>query len=220
MTELSAEDAKLVTLARATRARTGASEGAAVRDLDGRTYAAATVSLPSLKVSALGVCVAMAVSSGSRGLEAAVVMGGPASARRRRRRRPARVRGRRRGGAPCLSGRDPRSTGKLDVWATLQRSQGGRNDAEVQAQLKMSGRHDRLGVDGSFPSWRSNELVAEVGSKEPRAAVVSSSGEDAVHLLAVRPRVRRQRRVVGYELDEPVDDPLSGTRRRPGHRAP
>lgn len=74
MTELSAEDAKLVTLARATRARTGAAEGAAVRDSDGRTYAAATVDLPSLQVSALGVCVAMAVASGSRGLEAAVVL--------------------------------------------------------------------------------------------------------------------------------------------------
>ena len=74
--ELSAEDAKLVTLARATRARTGAAQGAAVRDLDGRTYAGASVSLPSLSVSALGVCLAMAVSSGARGLEAAVVMGG------------------------------------------------------------------------------------------------------------------------------------------------
>jgi hypothetical protein len=74
--ELSAEDKKLVTLARATRARTGAAEGAAVRDSDGRTYAAATVDLPSLQVSALGVCVAMAVASGSKGLEAAVVLGG------------------------------------------------------------------------------------------------------------------------------------------------
>ena len=37
--ELSAEDAKLVTLARAARARAGAVEGAAVRDGDGRTYA-------------------------------------------------------------------------------------------------------------------------------------------------------------------------------------
>jgi hypothetical protein len=71
---LSAEDQKLVTLAKATRARTGAAEGAAVRDLDGRTYAAATVALPSLSVSALGVCVAMAVASGSRGLEAAVLL--------------------------------------------------------------------------------------------------------------------------------------------------
>ena len=76
MTDLSAEDKKLVTLARATRARTGAAEGAAVRDLDGRTYAAATVDLPSLQVSALGVCVAMAVASGSQGLEAAVVLTG------------------------------------------------------------------------------------------------------------------------------------------------
>lgn len=73
--QLTAEDRKLVTLARATRARTGAAEGAAVRDSDGRTYAAATVDLPSLHVSALGVCVAMAVSSGSSGLEAAVVLG-------------------------------------------------------------------------------------------------------------------------------------------------
>jgi hypothetical protein len=71
---LSAEDQKLVTLARATRARTRAPEGAAVRDADGRTYAAATVDLPSLQVSALGVCVAMAVASGAQGLEAAVVL--------------------------------------------------------------------------------------------------------------------------------------------------
>ena len=74
-TALSAEDQKLVTLARATRSRTQAAEGAAVRDADGRTYAAATVALPHLEVSALGVCVAMAVSSGSKGLEAAVLLG-------------------------------------------------------------------------------------------------------------------------------------------------
>jgi hypothetical protein len=73
--ELAAEDAKLVTLARTTRARVGAAEGAAVRDRDGRTYAAATVDLPSLQLSALQVCVAMAVASGSTGLEAAVVLG-------------------------------------------------------------------------------------------------------------------------------------------------
>lgn len=68
------EDAKLVILARSTRARTRAAEGAAVRDLDGRTYAAATVDLPSLRLSALQVAVAMAVTSGARGLEAAVVL--------------------------------------------------------------------------------------------------------------------------------------------------
>ncbi len=72
---LSSEDQKLVTLARATRARTNAAEGAAVRDTDGRTYAAATVELPSLQLSAAQVCVAMAVASGSRGLQAAVVLG-------------------------------------------------------------------------------------------------------------------------------------------------
>jgi hypothetical protein len=73
-TELSVEDRKLVTLARATRARTQAAEGAAVRDLDGRTYAAATVDLPSLQISAVGVCIAMAVASGSKGLDAVVLL--------------------------------------------------------------------------------------------------------------------------------------------------
>jgi hypothetical protein len=68
------EDAKIVTLARSTRARSQAPEGAAVRDTDGRTYAASTVQLPSLRLSALQVAVAMAVSSGVRGLEAAAVV--------------------------------------------------------------------------------------------------------------------------------------------------
>jgi hypothetical protein len=74
-TELSAEDKKLVTLARATRARIGAAEGAAVRDDLGRTYAAASVDLPSLQLSAVQVCVAMAVASGSAGIDACVVLG-------------------------------------------------------------------------------------------------------------------------------------------------
>ena len=68
------EDNKLVVLARATRARAGAAEGAALRDLDGRTYAGATVDLSSLQVSALGVVIAMAVASGAKGAEAAVVL--------------------------------------------------------------------------------------------------------------------------------------------------
>ncbi len=72
--DLSAEDAKLVTLARATRARLGVAQGAAVRDLDGRTYAAATIALESLTLSALDLAVAMAVSSGAKGLEAAAVV--------------------------------------------------------------------------------------------------------------------------------------------------
>lgn len=78
-TDLPAEDAKLVTLARSARARTGAAQGAAVRDGDGRTYVAATVELPSLSLSALQVAVAMAVSSGAPGLEAAVVLGADAT---------------------------------------------------------------------------------------------------------------------------------------------
>jgi hypothetical protein len=73
--ELGAEDAKLITLARSARARTGAVQGAAVRDTDGRTYVAASVALPSLQLSALQVAVAMAVSSGAAGLEAGVVLG-------------------------------------------------------------------------------------------------------------------------------------------------
>ena len=72
--DLSAEDAKLVTLARATRARARAAEGAAVRDLDGRTYAAASI--------ASRTCVCPRSRSASRwrsrpastGLEAAVVL--------------------------------------------------------------------------------------------------------------------------------------------------
>ncbi|WP_338604432.1 cytidine deaminase [Saccharopolyspora sp. SCSIO 74807] len=72
--ELDAEDAKIVTLARSARARTGAAEGAAVRDTDGRTYAACTVALPSLQLTALQAAVAAAVASGAEGLEAAAVV--------------------------------------------------------------------------------------------------------------------------------------------------
>jgi cytidine deaminase len=72
--ELSPEDAKLITLARSARARTGAKHGAAVRDQDGRTYAASTVELPSLSVDALDLAVAMAVSSGAKGIEAAALV--------------------------------------------------------------------------------------------------------------------------------------------------
>jgi hypothetical protein len=74
MPDLSSEDTKLITLARAARARTGAVEGAAVRDGDGRTYAATTVSLPSLSLTALQLAVANAVASGASTLEAAVVV--------------------------------------------------------------------------------------------------------------------------------------------------
>ncbi len=72
--ELSAEDAKLVTLARGARARIGADEGAAVRDETGRTYSGATVHLGRLELSALELAVAQAAASGAKGLEAAVVV--------------------------------------------------------------------------------------------------------------------------------------------------
>jgi cytidine deaminase len=81
VTELDAEDAKLVTLARGARLRSHAphttvTEGAAVRDTDGRTYAAATVENadPALTTSALRGAVAAAASSGARSFEAAVVV--------------------------------------------------------------------------------------------------------------------------------------------------
>ncbi|MDH6110455.1 cytidine deaminase [Kitasatospora sp. MAP12-15] len=71
---LDAEDQKLVTLARSARARNQVAEGAAVRDETGRTYVAGTVALPSLALSAVQTAVAMAVASGAKGLEAAVVV--------------------------------------------------------------------------------------------------------------------------------------------------
>ena len=77
--QLDPEDAKLVTLARSARTRVvravgGSAEGAAVRDDTGRTYAAGTVQLPSLSLSALQAAVAAAVSSGATALEAAAVV--------------------------------------------------------------------------------------------------------------------------------------------------
>ena len=74
MPDLDPEDAKLITLARSARGRTGAPEGAAVRDTDGRTYLAATVALPTLRLSALQAADAAAVSSGVEGLEAAAIV--------------------------------------------------------------------------------------------------------------------------------------------------
>ena len=46
-----------------------------MRDQDGRTYAGATVDLPTLQLTAVQVAVAMAVTSGARSLEAVVVLG-------------------------------------------------------------------------------------------------------------------------------------------------
>ena len=71
---LDPEDQKIITLARSSRARVASAEGAAVRDETGRTYTAAAVALPSLRLSALRLAVAMAVSSGAQRLEAAALV--------------------------------------------------------------------------------------------------------------------------------------------------
>lgn len=68
------EDRKIITLARASRARAGAAQGACVRDRDGRTYAATSVELESLSLSAIQLAVAMAVSSSAPGLEAVALV--------------------------------------------------------------------------------------------------------------------------------------------------
>ncbi|ADG79357.1 Cytidine deaminase OS=Tsukamurella paurometabola (strain ATCC 8368 / DSM / CCUG 35730 / CIP 100753 / JCM 10117 / KCTC 9821 / NBRC 16120 / NCIMB 702349 /NCTC 13040) OX=521096 GN=Tpau_2759 PE=4 SV=1 [Tsukamurella paurometabola] len=75
MSEIGEEDRKLMTLARGAMARAGADHGAAVRDLDGRSYAGAPVALAALSLTALQVAVATAVSSGAQGFEAAVLIG-------------------------------------------------------------------------------------------------------------------------------------------------
>ncbi len=76
--QLDDEDAKLVVLARSAMARADATSGAAVRDVDGRTYAGAPVGLAALQLTALQTAVAAAVSSGAAGLEAAVLVAGSA----------------------------------------------------------------------------------------------------------------------------------------------
>ena len=69
------EDLKIIALARAALARSNTGEAACVRDADGRTYAGVRVELPHLRLSAISVAVAMAVSSGAAGLEAVALAG-------------------------------------------------------------------------------------------------------------------------------------------------
>ncbi len=75
------EDAKILTLARVAQQRSyapysGGGQGAAVRDVDGRTYAAATVENadPTLTTSAVRAALAAAVSSGARKFEAVALV--------------------------------------------------------------------------------------------------------------------------------------------------
>jgi hypothetical protein len=69
------EDLKIINLARATLARSQARQAACVRDTDGRTYAGSSVDLPHLRLSAIAVAIAMAVSSGAPGLAAVALAG-------------------------------------------------------------------------------------------------------------------------------------------------
>ena len=154
------EDAKLIVLARSARARTRAAQGAAVRDTDGRTYAAATVALPSLQLSALQVAVAMAVCSGALGLEAAAIVGDqgadaaadPLGERRGARCRSVsgdRVRGRRRHGAG------------LEIPERPAQMRGGQHRARSGADLAQqlgTGLHRRRRID--------LVLVGQVGGDE------------------------------------------------------
>jgi len=74
VSDLSAEDAKLLTLAKGSRARIGASDGAALRDETGRTYTSAGVAMQSLQLTAVQSVVAQAFAAGARGVEAVVVV--------------------------------------------------------------------------------------------------------------------------------------------------
>jgi cytidine deaminase len=74
MSEWTTEDDKLVTLARGARARVGAESGAALRDTTGRTYSGTNVNRGPLTFTAIELIVAQAISSGSTGIEAVVVV--------------------------------------------------------------------------------------------------------------------------------------------------
>lgn len=75
MTDLSAEDQKLITLAKGARARIAASSASCVRDTDGRTYSAATVSYAGKKFYSVDLAIATAISAGAKKFEALCVLG-------------------------------------------------------------------------------------------------------------------------------------------------
>ncbi len=69
------EDNKLVTLATATLARSGAKQAAALRDNTGRTYVAISVASPSLNLDAFEAVLTVALASGISGIESVVACG-------------------------------------------------------------------------------------------------------------------------------------------------
>jgi hypothetical protein len=69
------EDAKLVTLATSTLARSGAAQAAALRDTTGRTYVAINVVSPALTLDAFEAVLTVALASGITGIESVVAIG-------------------------------------------------------------------------------------------------------------------------------------------------
>jgi hypothetical protein len=69
------EDNKLVTLATATLARSGATQAAALRDNTGRTYVAINIASPSLNLDAFEAVLTVALASGITGIESVVACG-------------------------------------------------------------------------------------------------------------------------------------------------
>ena len=69
------EDNKLVTLATATLARSGAAQAAALRDNTGRTYVAINIASPSLNLDAFEAVLTVALASGITGIESVVACG-------------------------------------------------------------------------------------------------------------------------------------------------
>ena len=69
------EDAKLVTLATNTVARSRATQAAALLDTTGRTYVAINVISPSLNLDAFEAVLTVALASGISGIESVVATG-------------------------------------------------------------------------------------------------------------------------------------------------
>lgn len=69
------EDEKLLTLARATKARSGAKSAAALRDTTGRTYVGIPVSAGEFSIDGLLAVLVIAKASQITGIEAIVVLG-------------------------------------------------------------------------------------------------------------------------------------------------
>ena len=74
------EDLKLVTLAKATMARSNSKSAAALRDNTGRTYVAVPVKSGDFEIDSLLAVLVVAKASGITGIEAIVIAGAGAAA--------------------------------------------------------------------------------------------------------------------------------------------